>query len=134
MPSKMSIEEIRKEFPTLSQTVYGRPLVYLDNAATSLRPQCVIDKWVEMSATKNANIHRAVHHLAVEATEEYESTRDVVRDFLNAAHREEIIFTSGTTASINLLAFSFGEAFGVSVVIVGDTLKFFKRCDALFNE
>ena len=107
----MSIEEIRKEFPTLSQTVYGRPLVYLDNAATSLRPQRVIDKWVEMSAAKNANIHRAVHHLAVEATEEYESTRDAVRDFLNAAHREEIIFTSGTTASVNLLAFCFGEAF-----------------------
>ena len=107
----MSIEESRKEFPTLPQTVYGRPLVYLDNAATSLRPQRVIDKWVEMSAAKNANIHRAVHHLAVEATEEYESTRDTVRDFLNAAHREEIIFTSGTTASVNLLAFSFGEAF-----------------------
>ena len=107
----MSIEELRKEFPSLSQTVYGRPLVYLDNAATSLRPQCVIDKWLEMAAEKNANIHRAVHRLAVEATEEFESTRDAVREFLHAEHREEIIFTSGTTASVNLLAFSFGEAF-----------------------
>ena len=107
----MSIEELRKGFPSLSQTVYGRPLVYLDNAATSLRPQCVIDKWLEMAAEKNANIHRAVHRLAVEATEEFESTRDAVREFLHAEHREEIIFTSGTTASVNLLAFSFGEAF-----------------------
>ena len=107
----MKTAEIRAQFPSLTQTVYGRPLVYLDNAATSLRPQCVIDKWNEMAARKNANIHRAVHHLAVEATEEYESTRDAVREFLNAEHREEIIFTSGTTASINLLAFCFGEAF-----------------------
>ena len=107
----MSIEELRAQFPTLSQTVYGLPLVYLDNAATSLRPQCVIDKWVEMTTVKNANIHRAVHRLAVEATDEYESARDAVRDFLNAESREEIIFTSGTTASINLLAYCFGEAF-----------------------
>lgn len=107
----MSIEEIRTQFPSLTQTVYGRPLVYLDNAATSLRPQCVVDKWVEMATEKNANIHRAVHRLAVDATEEYETTRDAVRDFLHAAHREEIIFTAGTTASINLLAFCFGEAF-----------------------
>ena len=107
----MTIQALRSQFPSLSKTVYGRPLVYLDNAATSLRPQSVIDKWVEMATEKNANIHRAVHALAVEATEEYERTRDAVRDFLHAAHREEIIFTSGTTASINLLAFCFGEAF-----------------------
>ena len=107
----MTIQEIRSRIPSLQQTVYGRPLVYLDNAATSLRPQSVIDKWVEMSEKKNANIHRAVHRLAVEATEEYESARDAVKEFLNAEHREEIIFTSGTTASINLLAFCFGEAF-----------------------
>ena len=107
----MSIEELRAQFPSLKQTVYGRPLVYLDNAATSLRPQSVVDKWVEMATVKNANIHRAVHRLAVEATEEYELARDAVREFLNAAYREEIIFTSGTTASINLLAYSFGEAF-----------------------
>ena len=107
----MDVAEIKQLFPSLKQTVYGRPLVYLDNAATSLRPQSVIDKWNEMATKKNANIHRAVHRLAVEATEEYESTRDAVREFLNAEYREEIIFTSGTTASINLLAFCFGEAF-----------------------
>ena len=114
----MTIQEIRAQIPTLSRTVYGRPLVYLDNAATSLRPQSVIDKWVEMSTTKNANIHRAVHRLAVEATEEYESARDEVRDFLNAASREEIVFTSGTTVSVNLLAFCFGETF----ILPGDEI------------
>ena len=107
----MTTAQLRQQFPSLKQTVYGRPLVYLDNAATSLRPQCVIDKWVEMASAKNANIHRAVHRLAIEATDEFESTRDAVREFLNAESREEIIFTSGTTASVNLLAFCFGEAF-----------------------
>jgi len=86
-------------------------MIYLDNAATSIRPQEVIDKWEYISKNCNANIHRAVHQLAVDATEEYESARDVVKDFIGAEHREEIIFTSGTTASINLLAFCFGEAF-----------------------
>ena len=107
----MTTQELRSQFPSLSQTVYGRPLVYLDNAATSLRPRCVIEKWEEMSVAKNANIHRAVHKLAVDATEEFETTREAVRAFLHAASREEIIFTSGTTASVNLLAYSFGEAF-----------------------
>ena len=109
--SKMNVEELRKEFPILEEKVYGRPLVYLDNAATSQRPRRVVDKWNELSLRKNANIHRAVHHLASEATDEYESTRDAVKDFLNAKHREEIIFTSGATASLNLLAFCFGETF-----------------------
>ena len=86
-------------------------MIYLDNAATSIRPQSVIDKWVDMSVRHNANIHRAVHQLAVEATDEFESARDEVRRFINAADRKEIVFTSGTTASINLLAYSFGEAF-----------------------
>ena len=107
----MTTEQLRLQFPSLTQTVNGRPLVYLDNAATSLRPRSVIDKWTEMSLEKNANIHRAVHRLATEATEEFESTRDYVREYLNAGSREEILFTSGTTASINLLAYSFGEAF-----------------------
>lgn len=86
-------------------------MIYLDNAATSIRPQEVIDKWTYISKACNANIHRAVHQLAVEATEEYESARDAVKDFIGAESREEIIFTSGTTASINLLAFCFGEAY-----------------------
>lgn len=102
---------MRDQFPQLSEQVYGKPLVYLDNAATSLRPQRVIDLWDDLSSHKNANLHRAVHHIASVATEEYESTRDAVRKYLNAEFREEIIFTSGATASINLVAFSFGEAF-----------------------
>ena len=105
------VEKIRQEFPELGERVYGKPLVYLDNAATSQRPLSVIRKWTEMSEKYNANLHRAVHRIADLATAEYESTRDAVRVFLNAGSREEIIFTSGATASINLVAFSFGEAF-----------------------
>ena len=107
----MTVEELRKQFPGLSGTVYGKPLVYLDNAATIQRPASVIDKWTDLTVHHNANLHRAVHKIAAEATEEYESARDAVRSFLNAKSREEIIFTSGATASINLVAFSFGEAF-----------------------
>ena len=107
----MTQEQIRNMFPVLSRKVYGKDLVYFDNAATSQRPQSVLDKWMEISSSSNANIHRAVHRLADEATQAYEQARDAVRDFLNAGSREEIIFTSGTTASINLVAYSFGEAF-----------------------
>lgn len=107
----MEVEEIRSLFPQLSERVYGKPLVYLDNAATSLRPQAVLDKWMEMSVAKNSNLHRAVHHTATLATEEYESTRDAVKDFINARSREEIVFTSGATMSLNLVASSFSEAF-----------------------
>ena len=98
-------------FPALSRKVYGKDLVYLDNAATSQRPQAVIDLWNEITSHSNANIHRAVHRLADEATQAYEGARDAVREFINAEFREEVIMTSGTTASINLVAFSFGEAF-----------------------
>ena len=98
-------------FPALSRKVYGKDLVYLDNAATSQRPQAVIDLWNEITARSNANIHRAVHRLADEATQAYEGARDAVKQFINAEFREEVIMTSGTTASINLVAFSFGEAF-----------------------
>ncbi|MCR4859957.1 MAG: SufS family cysteine desulfurase [Bacteroidales bacterium] len=107
----MQVEKIRQEFPELGESVYGKPLVYLDNAATSQRPLSVVHKWTELSTKYNANLHRAVHHIADVATAEYEATRDAVRDYLNAASREEIIFTSGATAAINLVAFSFGEAF-----------------------
>jgi len=107
----MKINEIRSMFPGLSRKVYGKDLVYLDNAATSQRGQSVIDLWNELTIHSNANIHRAVHRLADEATQAYEGARDAVCSFLNAEYREEIIFTSGTTASINLVAFSFGEAF-----------------------
>lgn len=103
--------EIRKQFPILERKVYGKNLVYLDNAATSQRPRGVIDTWNRISVESNANIHRAVHLLSSEATDAYEAARDAVRDFLNASDRKEIIFTSGTTASINLVAFCFGEAY-----------------------
>ena len=105
------VENIRRDFPLLTQTVYGKPLVYLDSGATAQKPLSVIEREAELYKSLNANIHRGVHRLAEVATDEYETTRDVVRDFLNAESREEIVFTSGTTASINLVAFSFGEAF-----------------------
>lgn len=107
----MVTDAVRNMFPVLSRKVYGKNLVYFDNAATSQRPRPVIDKWNEISAVSNANIHRAVHKLADEATLAYEQSRDAVMDFLNAGSREEIVFTSGTTASVNLVAFCFGEAF-----------------------
>ena len=107
----MTVKEARDQFPVLSTKVYGKPLVYLDNAATAQRPESVVHKWEDSVRCSNANIHRAVHRLASDATALYEDTRDAVRAFVNAAHREEIVFTSGATASVNLVAFSFGEAF-----------------------
>lgn len=107
----MVVEEIRKQFPALSRKVYGKDLVYFDNAATIQRPQSVIDEWNRITSESNANIHRAVHRMADETTQAYEQARDAVKDFLNAGSREEIIMTSGTTAAVNLVAFCFGEAF-----------------------
>ena len=98
-------------FPALSRKVYGKDLVYLDNAATSQRALPVIDLWNSLSINSNANIHRAVHRLADEATQAYEQARDAVKEWINAEFREEIIMTSGTTAAVNLVAFCFGEAF-----------------------
>ena len=106
-----TIEEIRALFPALSQEVYGKPLVYLDNAATAQKPRSVSDKLLEINNLYTANAHRAVHYLAGKATEAYEGARDAVAQWIGAGSREEVIFTSGTTASINLVAFSFGEAF-----------------------
>lgn len=103
--------DLRNEFPQLGRTVYGKPLVYLDNAATSLRPRNVTACWDEISSMRTANLHRAVHRVATEATEAYEAARDAVREFINAPEREEVIFTSGATHSLNLAAWSFGEAF-----------------------
>ena len=103
----MEVKDLRALFPALSGQVYGRPLVYFDNAATAQRPRSVVDKLVEMNYFHNANIHRAVHRTAVEATAAFEDARDRVRAFIGAASREEIIFTSGTTASVNLVASSF---------------------------
>jgi len=114
----MTLKAIRSEFPELSVKIYGKPLVYLDNAATSQRPIAVISKMNEMSLEINANIHRAVHFLAGKATDEFERTRSSMSRFLGAASEKEIVFTSGTTQSINLLAYSFGEA----VVKEGDEI------------
>lgn len=105
------IKKIRSDFPILQTTVHGKPLVYLDNAATTQKPQSVIDKIVSLYQTKNSNIHRGVHYLSNIATEEYENSRKKVQQFINATHAHEVIFTKGTTDSINLLAFSFGEKY-----------------------
>lgn len=107
----LNIEDIRKEFPILEQKVYGKPLVYLDNAATTQKPQCVIDAQSEVYTTINANVHRGVHHLSQVATEAMEQARHTVQEFIGAAHSHEIIFTRGTTESINLVASSFGGTF-----------------------
>ena len=107
----MNAKEARVLFPALQRTVYGKPWVYLDNAATSQRLQSVLDCWMDMNVRLNANIHRAVHAVAVEATEVFESTRDFVASAIHAASREEVVFTSGATASVNLVATCFGETF-----------------------
>ena len=107
----MTIEQLRGQFPILGEKVYGRPLVYLDNAATSQRPLSVVEKWEQITLKSNANLHRAVHKLAADATAEYEGARQAAADFIGAGDAHEIVFTSGATAAINLVAFCFGEAF-----------------------
>ena len=105
------VNEIRREFPILTSKVHGKPLVYLDNAATTQKPRCVIDTITDAYCTINANVHRGIHHLSQIATERFEEARNKVQHFINAAHRHEIIFTRGTTESINLVATSFGNIF-----------------------
>lgn len=105
------INAIRKDFPILAREVYGKPLVYFDNAATTQKPQCVIDAIVEGYTQHNANVHRGVHRLSQEATDGHEQARRRVQQFLNAAHAHEIVFTRGTTEAINLVAHSFGMTF-----------------------
>ena len=107
----METDSIRSQFPILDQKVYGKPLVYFDNAATTQKPQSVIDTLCRYYQTLNSNIHRGAHYLAAEATEEYEQTRRAVQQFINARHSREIVFTRGTTESINLVAASFGQRF-----------------------
>ena len=103
----MNINEIRKQFPVLDQQVYGKPLVYLDNAATTQKPLCVIERERDYYLHENCNIHRGVHYLSQKATEAYEHARQTVADFVHAKEAREIIFTRGTTESLNLLATSF---------------------------
>ena len=106
-----NVEEIRADFPILARTVYGKPLVYLDNGATTQKPRCVVDAITDEYYSVNANVHRGVHFLSQQATELHEASRETVRRFINARSTDEIVFTRGTTESINLLASSFGEAF-----------------------
>lgn len=106
-----NISDIRKDFPILSREVYGKPLVYLDNGATTQKPRQVVDAITEEYYSVNANVHRGVHFLSQEATRLHEASRERVRSFINASSTSEIIFTRGTTEAINLLAASFGEAF-----------------------
>lgn len=105
----IDIVSVRKQFPILERLVKGKPLVYLDNAATTQKPQAVIDALTSYYSGYNANIHRGIHTLAEEATAAFEATRDAVQQFINAATREEIIFTRGTTEGINLVAATWGR-------------------------
>lgn len=107
----IDVNKIREDFPILARTVYGKPLVYLDNGATTQKPRCVVDAITDEYYSVNANVHRGVHFLSQKATELHEAARETVRRFINAESSNEIIFTRGTTESINLMAFSFGEAF-----------------------
>ena len=118
----IDVENIRRDFPILERQVYGKPLVYLDNAATTQKPRCVIDSISEAYCNVNANVHRGIHFLSQQATDMMEAARDKVRQFIGAGSREEIIFTRGTTESFNLLASSFSQAFlkeGDEVIISG---------------
>ena len=106
-----NIQKVRDDFPILSRTVYDRPLVYLDNAATTQKPLCVLDAMRDEYLNVNANVHRGVHYLSQQATDLHEAAREIVRRFINAPKTEEIIFTRGTTESINLVVSSFCEEF-----------------------
>lgn len=109
--NKEKIEQIRAEFPILTEKIYNKQLIYFDNGATTQKPRCVVEKIDAGYYHLNANIHRGVHYLSQKATEAHEAARTTVAEFLGAGKREEVIFTRGTTEAINLVAFSFGEAF-----------------------
>jgi len=106
-----TISEIRSDFPILEKKIYGKPLVYFDNGATTQKPECVINTINEVYRSYNSNIHRGVHALSDIASQEYENPREKVRSFINAEKKEEVIFTSGSTGSLNAIAFSFGERY-----------------------
>ena len=102
------VEQIRNDFPILHQEIHGQPLVYFDNAATTQKPQCVIDQLIHYYTSINANIHRGVHQLSVKATDAFEATREKLQHHINAKSADEIIFVRGTTEAINLVANSYG--------------------------
>jgi cysteine desulfurase / selenocysteine lyase len=107
----IDLDRIRRDFPVLQTTVHGKPLVYLDNGATTQKPRVVIEKLNELYGSRNASIHRGVHFLAEQMTADYEYAREIVKNFINAKSGNEIVFTSGATGSINTVAFSFGEKY-----------------------
>ncbi|MGH7263919.1 MAG: aminotransferase class V-fold PLP-dependent enzyme, partial [Candidatus Rokuibacteriota bacterium] len=121
-PTDLDVERVRRDFPALHQTVHGKPLVYLDNAATSQKPRAVIDALRAYYETENANVHRGVHYLSQQATDAYEGARVRVQRFLGAADPREIVFVRGTTEGINLVAATYGRKFigaGDEIVISG---------------
>lgn len=109
--STFDVIKIRLDFPVLNQKIYGKPLIYFDNAATTQKPIVVIDTINKLYSEWNSNVHRGIHYLSDKMTEKYEASRETVKNFLNARHSQEIIFTSGVTSAINLVAFSFGEKY-----------------------
>src|SRR6516165_8505549 len=109
LPTNFDVERVREDFPVLKQTIHGKPLVYLDNAATAQKPRAVIDAIVKFYEVDCANIHRGVHELSQRSTAAYEETRAKVRQFLHAKVNEELIFVRGTTEGINLVANSWGR-------------------------
>ena len=120
----LDVDRIRRDFPILRQTVNGKPLVYLDNAATAQKPQAVIDALSDYYAGYNANVHRGVHRLSVDATDAYELARSKIREFIGAGRVEEIIYVRGATEAINLVAQSYGRAnIGAGDEIIISTLE-----------
>ena len=117
------VESIRKDFPILSRSVNGKPLIYFDNAATSQTPQQVIDVIVDYYSNYNSNIHRGVHTLSQEATDKYEDARQITQKHFNALHSHEIVFTSGTTHSINLVANRFASLLTKSDTVLVSALE-----------
>src|ERR1700743_815348 len=109
-PSQYTVEQYRKDFPILSQEIHGRPLAYLDNAASTQKPRMVIEAMQRFEENDYANIHRGVHELSMRATDKYEAARETVRRFINAEHADEIVFVRGGTEAINLVAASWGRA------------------------
>ena len=121
--NSIDVHEIRKDFPILNRKVNGKPLVYFDNAATSQTPQQVIDVIAQYYSFYNANIHRGVHQLSQEATDKYESARQTIQSHFNVKQSHEIIFTSGTTHSINIVAHGFGTLLKKGDVILVSALE-----------
>ena len=107
----LDLKKIRADFPILSRTVYGKPLIYLDNGATAQKPACVIETVDQLHRTLNANVHRGVHFLSEESTVQYEAARETVRQYIGAESTAEVVFTAGATAGINTVAYSFGERY-----------------------